>query len=179
MTAADFVNDLVRGHLSSSVNWRANVPPVPMEATRPDRLAPVVKRFFDARLEELRDFVQSLRAEDMFETWTHYVASFDTPVGTGEAPRAEDVKATDTLTVAMEFPLRYVRRTTEGLVSLYYLDNRIDLRITALPFIKEILKRSSFPAGSAAQWLDNGFQWQDVKPVLMELVRAGVLRVNH
>src|SRR5262249_40817744 len=74
MTAADFVNDLIRGHLSGSVNWRSSVPPVPLEAARSNRLPPAVKRFLDARLSELREYVQSLRAEDMYELWTHHVA---------------------------------------------------------------------------------------------------------
>ena len=179
MTAADFVDDVIRGHLSSSVNWRCNVPPVPMEATPPERLPAVVKRFFDVRLSELREHVQSLRAEDLYETWTHHVASFDTAFKMDDRPRAEEVKVTDTLTLEHDFPLRYVARPSDGSVSLYYLDNRVDLAYEALPLVKAMLKRSSFPAHLATGWLGKEFEWQDIKPVLQELVQAGILRIDR
>jgi ribosomal protein L16 Arg81 hydroxylase len=178
-TAADFVDDVIRGHLSSSVHWRSNLPPVPMEATPPDRLPPVVKRFLDARLSELRKHVQSLRAEDLYETWTHHVAAFDTPFKIDDHRDAQEVKPTDTLTLAHDFPLRYVARPGHGSVSLYYLDNRIDLAYEALPLVKTMLKRSTFPAHLATEWLGEEFDWQDVKPVLQELVQAGVLRIDR
>jgi ribosomal protein L16 Arg81 hydroxylase len=175
MTAADFVGDLVRGHLSSSVNWRSNVPPVPMAATRPDRLPAAVKRFFDARLTELRKHVRELRAEDLYEAWTHHVASFDTPLAPEGRPRTRPVAPTDTLTVAQEFPVRYVERPGEGTISLYYLNHRTDLAYATLPLVKGMLKTRTFTARAAVDWLGDGFAWHDVQPVLQGLEEAGIL----
>jgi ribosomal protein L16 Arg81 hydroxylase len=152
MTAADFVDDVIRGHLSHAVDWRRNVPPVPMESTPPDRLPREVKRFFAARLAELRSHVRSLRAEDLFETWTHHVAAFDTPLRMEDRPRAPELEAADTLRLATDFPVRYVARRGEGSVSVYFLDHRIDLAYEALPLVKGILKRPVFKARSAARW---------------------------
>ena len=179
MTAADFIDDLVRGHLSGSVDWRCNVPPVPMSSTAPNGLPPAVKSFFDARLSELRRRMQSLRAEDLYETWTHHVAAFDMPFETKEEPRAGDVKLTDTFAVTNEFPVRYIAPPNDGSLSIYYLDNRIDLRYEALPFIKEMLKSSTFSARSALRWLGDEFQWRDVKPLLQELTQAGIVRIER
>lgn len=179
MTAADFVDDLIRGHLSSSVHWRCNVPPVPMNPNRSEGLPSAVKRFFDARLSELREHVRSLRAEDLYEAWVHHVASFDTPFKIDDRPRAVEVKASDTLTLANDFPLRYVARAGDGSVSLYYLDTRIDLNYNALPLVKAMLKRSTFPAHLATKWLGEKFDWEAVKPVLQELVQAGILRIDR
>jgi hypothetical protein len=75
--------------------------------------------------------------------------------------------------------LRYVARPSDGSVSLYYLDNRVDLAYKALPLVKAMLKRSSFPAHLATGWLGKEFEWQDVKPVLQELVQAGILRIDR
>lgn len=176
MTAADFVDDLVRGHLSDSPNWRCNVPPVPMEAAPPDRLPTAVKRFFEMRLTELRKHVKTLRAEDLYETWAHHVASFDSPFDREEPPRVTDVELSDTFVRTEEFPLRYVPHN--GCLSLYHLDNRIDLRKEALPLVKALLKRRSFSAQTAMRWLGGEFDWDEVKPVLQELVQAGIVRVE-
>jgi ribosomal protein L16 Arg81 hydroxylase len=179
MTAADFVNDLIRGHLSGSVNWRSSVPPVPLEAARSNRLPAAVKRFLDARLSELREFVQSLRAEDMYELWTHHVASFDTPLGEEDSLGAPDVKETDTFKVSREFPLRYVPHPDEASVSVYFLDRRIDLAHAVLPLIKALVRRPALAARTATELLGGEFEWPAVKPVLQELVRAGILSIDQ
>jgi len=176
MTAADFVDDVIRGHLSKSVDWRTNVPPVPMAETRPDRLPVAVKRFFDARLAELRKHVQTLRAEDLYEAWTHHVASFDTPLAPDGGPGARSIAPTDTLTVTREFPVRYVERPGEGTLSLYYLNHRTDLAYVALPLVEGMLKARTFKAQAAVAWLGTGFAWTDVEPVLQGLVGAGILQ---
>ena len=178
MTAADFVDDLIRGHLSASADWRSSVPPVPMEETPPDRLPPAVKRFFEIRLAELREHVKTLRAEDLYETWVHHVASFDSPPDREEPRRVPDVRLIDTFLRTKEFPLRYVARPDDGCVSLYYLDQRIDLKQQALPLIKAMLKNSSFSAQTAMRWLGDEFDWDELKPVLQEFVQAGILRVT-
>lgn len=175
MTAADFVDDLVRGQLSTSVDWRSNVPPVPMGTTPPDRLPAAVKRFFDVRLAELRKHVRTLRADDLYEAWAHHVASFDTDLAREPALPVRAVAITDTLALAQAFPLRYVERPGEGTVSLYYLNQRVDLAFAALPLVKRILKTRTFTAQAAAGWLGDGFGWPDVQPVLQALVDAGTL----
>ncbi len=178
MTAADFVNDLVRSRLSGSVQWRRDVPPVPMEATRPGRLPPVVKRFFEARLSELREDVQSLRVEDLYQIWVNHVASFDSYFAARDRSGPQDVQVTDTLVLAEDFPVHYVVRQDENSVSLYYLNHCIDLKYDALPLVKKMLRHSTFPARLAVRWLGAGSEWGDVQPVLQELVRAGFLRVD-
>jgi len=176
LTAADFVNDLIRGHLSGSVEWRRSVPPVPAAKTPSNRLPRAVERFFEARLSELREHVRSLAARDLYETWTHHVHSSDTPFLKGEdGPRS--IEETDILKVAGEAPLHYVANRRHRSLALYYLDRRVDLEYAALPLVKAMLAASSFPARVATRWL-NGFAWQDVEPLLRGLVHAGILRVE-
>jgi ribosomal protein L16 Arg81 hydroxylase len=177
MTAADFVDDVVRGQLSSAVDWRRNVPPVSMAATHPDRLPDAVKRFFDARLAELRKRVRTLRAEDLYEAWAHHVASFDAALAP-EGPRIRSVAPADILTVAPEFPVRYVQRPNEGTLSLYYLNQRTDLAYAALPMVQGMLKARTFTAQATVGWLGDGFVWKDIEPVLRGLVDAGILHLR-
>jgi ribosomal protein L16 Arg81 hydroxylase len=178
MTAADFVDDVIRGQLSPSIDWRRSVPPVPTTATRPDRLPAPVKRFFDRRLAELRKRVRTLRADDLYEAWAHHVASFDTLL----APERAEVRAlapTDTLTVAGEFPVRYVERPAEGTLSVYYLNRRADLAHGAIGMVEAMLKARTFAARAAVGWLGDGFAWEDVEPALRGLVEAGILRLRE
>jgi Cupin superfamily protein len=178
MTAADFAADLVRGHLSRSVEWRRDVPPVPVDAAPPTQLPPAVERFFEARLSELRQHVQSLSAGDLYETWTHYVHSFDTPFTMRAAEHALEVDETDTLALVRELPLHYVVSPRNDAVSIYYFDHRLDLSYDALPLVKAMVAHASFPARQAMQWLGETFAWPDVKALLQELVRAGILRIT-
>ena len=97
----------------------------------------------------------------------------------GDEPRAENLKSTDSFILANEFALRYVARPEDGSVSLYYLNNRIDLTYDALPFIEPMLKTSNFSAQSTKRWLGDEFQWHDVNPLLQELVQAGMLHVDR
>jgi hypothetical protein len=174
-TMADFVDDLVRGRLSTQAEWRSNVPPVPIGATPPDRLPPAVKRFFDARIAELRREVRALRAEDLFEVWAHYVGAFDNDLAPESSPLACVVAETDTLALAPPFPLRFVERRAEGTVVLYRANQRVALAAAAMPLVKRITKGRPFTAEAAATWLGEGFGWHDVRPALQALVDAGIL----
>lgn len=179
MTAADFVDDLVRGHLSRSVKWRRNVPPVSLDAAPSKQLPVAVERFFEARLSELRKHVRSLRASDLYETWTHYVHSFDTPFTMQVAEQTPDINETDTLALMRELPLHYVASPHSGAVSIYYFDTRVDLSYETLPLVKAMVAHASFQAHQATRWLGKTFTWQHAKSLLQELVRAGILRVSQ
>jgi hypothetical protein len=89
------------------------------------------------------------------------------------------VRLIDSFVRTDEFPLRYVARPDDGCLSLYYLDQRIDLRKKALPLIKAMLKSSNFSAQTAMRWLGDEVDWDDVKPVLQGLVQVGILHVNR
>lgn len=179
MTAADFFDDLIRGQLSRSVAWRQNVPAVTAEETLPDRFSPMVARFFSQRLTELKRHVESLSASDLYGSWTHYVHSFDTPFEMEDKGHEIEFDETDTLSLSSEFPFRYVVSPQKLAVSLYYLDKRIDLDYEALPLVKGIASRSPFTGKQAMSWLGAGSAWPDVKPVLEELVEAGLLRISR
>jgi len=180
MTAADFFDDLVRGHLSRSVEWRRNVPAVPGNSVPTDRLSPAVERFFEDRLLELREHVQALSASDLYGLWTHYVHSFDTPFMMEEGDQTSDVREDDFFSLKRELPFQYVTSPHGGALSLYYLDKRIDLSYDALPLVKGMLAHVSFSARQATQWLGKTYAWQDTKTVLEELIRAGLLaRIIH
>ena len=178
MTAADFFDDLIRGQLSRSVAWRQNVPAVPAEETLPDRFSPTVARFFAQRLAELKRHVQSLTASDLYGSWTHYVHSFDTPFEMEGKGRAIDFDEADRMSLSPEFPFRYVVSPQNLAVSLYYLDKRIDLDYQALPIVEGIAAHSSFTGRQVMGWLGAGSDWEDAKPVLQELVEAGLLRIS-
>jgi ribosomal protein L16 Arg81 hydroxylase len=179
MTAADFIDDLIRGHLSVSENWRCNVPPVLMEMTRVDGLPATVEGFFDARLLELRHFVKTLRAKDLYEAWTYHIASFDSPIDSKELQPSPVLKITDRLVRTKGFPLRYVVHPKESLLSVYYLDIRIDLNKAALPLVKAMIKNSNFTGLMAMRWLGKNFRWAEVRSVLQKLVEARVLCVER
>ena len=178
MSAADFVNDLVRGHLSGAVEWRRSVPPVPMGSTPPDRLPAEVRRFFEARLAELRQHVGRLSADDLYEVWAHHVASLDTPFGEAVQPPGPELAPDDRLSLTSDLPVRYVAHPSEDRVSVYRLDRRVNLRLDALPLVQQMLRRPSFRADAAAGWLGAGFDWSDVRPALAALAEAGILRVE-
>jgi len=176
-TTADVVEDTLRNSLSRSESWRSNVPPVLAEDVPPGRLPPPVEQFFEARLGELRTLVRSLRAEDLYASWLRGVATFESPLGPPAEERAPSVAAGDVLTVARDIPLRFVTNPDTRAISLYHLDQRIDLAEAARPLVEALVKTSRFPARRACTWLGKGYAWEDVAPLLQELVRAGILRV--
>jgi len=176
-TTADVVEDTLRTSLSRSQSWRSNVPPVLAGDLRPGHLPAPVKRFFDARLAELRTQVRALRAEDLYASWLRGTATFESPLGRSIGDPTPSVTARDVLTVAREVPLRFVTNRDTGTISLYHLDRRIDLAEAARPLVEALVKTSRFPAGRACTWLGKGRTWEDVAPLLQELVRVGLLRV--
>ena len=176
-TTADVVEDTLRTSLSRSESWRSNVPPVLAGDLRPGHLPAPVKRFFDARLAELRTQVRALRAEDLYASWLRGTATFESPLGRSIDDARPSLTARDVLTVAREVPLRFVTNRDTGTISLYHLDRRIDLAEAARPLVQALAKTSRFPAGRACTWLGEGCTWEDVAPLLEELVRVGILRV--
>jgi hypothetical protein len=177
MTAADFFADLLRGQLSRAAEWRQGAPPVPVDAVPPAELPPVIERFFAARLSELQQHVQSLRANDLYEIWTHYVHSYATPFPLLAADPSMEVKETDTLVLVRELPLQYLVSPDRDAVTLYFFDHRLDLSYAAMPLVQAMITHTSFPARQAGLWLGETFAWPDVKALLQELVRAGILQV--
>ncbi len=176
-TTADVVDATLRASLSRSESWRGNVPPVLAEDVRPGRLPVPVEQFFDARLAELRKLVRSLRAEDLYDSWLQGTATFESPLGRRVEEHVAGVAAGDVLTVSRDVPLRFVTNRDAQTISLYHLDQRIDLAEAARPLVQALAKTSSFPASRACKWLGKGFTWEDVEPLLQELVRVGILRV--
>ena len=176
-TTADVVDDTLRTSLSRSERWRSNVPPVLARDLRPGQLPPSVKRFFDARLAELRRQVRSLRAEDLYASWLRGTATFESPLGRSVDDTAPSLTPRDVLTVAREVPLRVVTNRETRSISLYHLDRRVDLAEAARPLVDALARASRFPAARACTWLGKGSTWDDVAPVLRELVRVGILRV--
>jgi hypothetical protein len=177
MTAADFVDDLVRGGLSGSEKWRKSIPPVPMNRARSNYLPSAVHSFFNARLGELRTYVNTLHAEDLYEAWTHHLASFDTPFQVEkEFPSVGEVVLTDQFTVNRDFPLRWIPHPGEGSHTLYFQDRSIVLADETLPLLKVLLRRSSLSARSAAKLLGADVEWSQVKTLLEALLQTGVLQ---
>ena len=175
-TTADVVDDAIWASLCRSENWRSNVPPVLAEDVRPGCLPAPVEQFFEARLAELRTLVRSLRAEDLYASWLRSVATFDSPLGRRAEERAPSVASSDVLTVTRDLPLRLVTNPDTRTISLYHLEQRIDLAEAARPLVEALGKTSSFTAGRACKWMGEGYAWEDVAPLLQELVRAGILR---
>lgn len=138
-----------------------------------------MERFFDARLLELRHFVKTLRAKDLYEAWTYHIASFDSPIKSEELRPSPVLKITDTFSRTKRFPLRYVVRPKENTLSVYYLDIRIDLNKRALPLVKAMLKKPDFTGHMAMRWLGEEFRWAEVRSVLQKLVEARVLCVER
>ena len=157
MTAADFVDDVIRGHLSSSVNWRSNRAACTHGGDSTGAVASGGPTLLRCSFVGAAGTRAVAARRDLWSTWTHHVASFDTPFKMDDRPVAEEVKVTDTLTLGHDFPLRYVARPSDGSVSLYYLNTRVDLAYEALPLVKAMLKRSSFPAHLATGWLGKEF----------------------
>jgi len=176
-TTADVVDDTLRTSLSRLENWRSNVPPALVGELRPGQLPASVKRFFDARLAELRTQVRSLRAEDLYASWLRGTATFESPLGRSVEDAAPSVTPRDVLTVAREVPLRVVTNRETRTISLYHLDQRVDLAEAARPLVNALARTSRFPAARACTWLGKGRTWDDVAPLLQELVRVGILRV--
>jgi ribosomal protein L16 Arg81 hydroxylase len=177
-TTADIVEDTLRTSLSRLERWRSNVPPVLTRDLRPGRLPASLKRFFDARLAELKRQVRSMRAEDLYASWLRRTATFESPLGRSLDDTAPSLTPRDVLTVTREVPLRFVTNEGTGTISLYHLDQRVDLAEAARPLVEALARRSRFPAGRACAWLGRGCTWDDVVPVLQELVRVGILRVT-
>jgi ribosomal protein L16 Arg81 hydroxylase len=178
-TTADIVEDTLWQSLSRRESWRSNVPPVLPRELRPGRLPAPVKRFFDARLAELRRQVRDLRAEDLYASWLRRTAIFESPLGRSLEPTAPALTPRDMLTVAREVPLRFVINADTATITLYHLDQRIDLAGAARPLVEALGRTSRFPAARACAWLGKGWTWDDVAPLLGELVRVGILRAER
>jgi hypothetical protein len=174
MTAADFVDDAVRGNLGHLPAWRASIPPSvsPAENALPSELA----EFFAARLGELRRVVNALRPEDLYETWAHHVASLDTPLRAPRHAGPARVSEQDHFRVLRTFPLRCAHDPSRGSITLYYLDNRLELSADCLPMIQLIQRQSSFSGSEALSALGGHFAWKDVAPILELLVSEGALQ---
>jgi hypothetical protein len=43
--------------------------------------------------------------------------------------------------------------------------------------VEALARRSRFPAARACAWLGKGTSWEDVAPLLQELIRVGILRL--
>jgi ribosomal protein L16 Arg81 hydroxylase len=177
-TTADLVEDTLRGSLSRLESWRSNVPPVLPHDLRPGRLPAAVKQFLDARLTELRRQVRSMRAEDLYASWLRRTATFESPLGRTLDDKVTSLTPRDILTVTREVPLRFVTSDDTKTISLYHLDQRVDLAAAARPLVEALARTSRFPAERACTWLGKGWTWDDVAPVLQELVRVGVLKVS-
>jgi len=176
-TTADIVEDTLRASLSRLESWRSNVPPVLTRDLRPGQLPAPVKRFFDARLAELKRQVRSMRAEDLYASWLRRTATFESPLGRSLDATAPSLTPRDVLAVTREVPLRFVTNEGTGTISLYHLDQRVDLAEAARPLVEALARTSRFPAARARTWLGQGYTWDDVAPLLQELVRVGILRV--
>jgi ribosomal protein L16 Arg81 hydroxylase len=177
LTAADLIVDVLRGHLSSSESWRASVPPSPVSASPADRLPPEVAVFLDDRLGELRELISVLTVEVLYETWLHHVASSNGRVGATNRPPARRIDPSDAMSPATKFPVRYVQHPNDRVVTVYYLDHRIDMDRDTLPLINAIVERRSFRAGTVTEWITT-YDWSDIEPVLSTLLHAGILNVT-
>jgi ribosomal protein L16 Arg81 hydroxylase len=176
-TTADLVEDTLRTSLSRREGWRSNVPPVLARDLRPGRLPAAVRRVFEARLAELRREVRSLRAEDLYASWLRGAATFESSLGQSAEDATPDIGPRDVLIVARDIPLRFVVNRDTRAISLYRLHQRVDLAETARLLVHALARTSRFPAARACAWLGKGTTWDDVAPVLQELVRVGILRI--
>ena len=64
-----------------------------------------------------------------------------------------------------------------GTISLYHFGQRVDMAEAARPLVEALARYSRFPARRACTWLGTGTRWDDVAPLLQELVRVGILRI--
>jgi ribosomal protein L16 Arg81 hydroxylase len=176
-TTADVVEDTLRASLSRSEAWRSNVPPVLARDLRPGRLPRSVKRVFEARLAELRRQVRALRAEDLYASWLRGTATFESPLGQSVEGSPPSLGPRDVLTVTRGVPLRIVTDRDRRTISLYHLGHRVDVAESARPLVEALARATRFPAARACAWLGKGTAWEDVAPLLQELVRVGILRI--
>jgi ribosomal protein L16 Arg81 hydroxylase len=176
-TTADVVEDTLRTSLSRREGWRRNVPPVLPRDLRPGQLPAAVKRVFEARLAELRRQARSLRAEDLYASWLRGVTTFESALGQSVDSAAPDVSPRDVLVVTRDVPFRFVANRQTRTLSLYRLQQRVDVAEAARPLVDALARTSRFPAARACTWLGKGTTWDDVAPLLRELVRVGILRV--
>jgi hypothetical protein len=176
MTASDIVGDLFRAQLCAMSDWRRDIPPALAPTAPASNLPPNVRHFFESRLLELQQCVRSLRADDIFNLWAHHVHSFDTPFMFRSAGQRPRIKHNDVLCPASDFTFHYVEAPGQKAVTLYYLDNRLDLSYSALPIVKRIIANSPFTAYEAKAWLGKMGTWPAVKQLLEKLVRAGILK---
>lgn len=176
-TAVDIVEETLRTSLARSESWRRNVPPVLAADVRPGRLPAPVERFFEARLAELRRQVRSLRAEDLYASWLRGLATFESPLGPQGSEPAPSLAPDDVLRVSRDVPLRVVTNPDTQTISLYRLDQRLDLAGAARPLVEALTRTARFPARRACKWLGEDYTWEDVAPLLQALVRAGFLHL--
>jgi hypothetical protein len=171
-SAADLVDDVLRGTLGPQDQWRASIPPVLAQSCPPNRLPPTVERFLEERLTELRETVTRLTPADLYPAWADHIAAVT--AGTSETEQIDlGISPDDELHVNDDAPLRYVYDA--GGLRLYHRDARIVLDAAALPVVEQLAAHPEFAARDAASW-GGTHAWEDVAALLSALVQGGVLR---
>lgn len=177
---AAFLDRLLEPVFLPDPDWRHGTPCATgaAEGTLPDEVAD----YFRDRLDQLRTLLDVLREDDLHlaRTWQRLVVAGAAPWGLPlPAPDEDTALARDEpLAHAGGYPVGYTLHAPTETLYLYHGPTELAVRgAAAVAFFRALAATPRFRAEDATRWSATGetLDWQSVEPMLLRLLRAGVL----
>lgn len=184
-----FLNMFSRFLLSAFVSqpeWR-HLPAIPTASLTPGRVPAEAKEFFAARLQEVRDYIDTLSPDSMAfnREWHKVLAdpgemilSYLLPTQTEQSEPA--IEPNDMLRLLKYAPMAYtfgIDAEGERSFYLYFANKELSVKGQWVPFLQTLVQQERFVALSATRWAEDGqsYPWETVQAYLQVLVDQGML----
>lgn len=181
----DLINPVLNDLLFGQPDWR-HLPSINPTTAEPGELPTEAKRFFAARLAELRAALDLITPEsfELNRQWQKFIA--DPGVGTltrmslpetGSSDRP--VQRKEILRISKRAPITYALGTDgdgDPCLHLYFATREMSVAGEWVPFLQTMVAQQRFTAESAMTWAENGqYPWKTVREYLETLLDQGLL----
>jgi len=184
-----FLNLFSRFLLSTFVGrpeWR-HLPAIPAAGVPPGRVPNEVKKFFAARLQEVGEFVETLKPDslDFNREWHKLLAAPGElilpqllPAPAEQGKRA--IEPGDVLRLSKTGPITHtfgIDADGQRSFYLYFADKELSLSGQWFDFLQTLVHQESFVAESATRWAHDRqpYDWETVRTYLQVMLDQGIL----
>ena len=175
---------ILAAKLNGDADWRAPVPPVPLESTPVCGLPAEVEAFFAARIAQVKAAVDTLTPGDLAHIWRTEVGRYDFEVvdtgSEGAATSGRPVAIDHGTSFDVPRPVFCVavpEQDADAGLHVFFADRHITLPLSSGAFIEHLSHHAHFRAADALHWADDGtaLAWDEVAEALGALLAAGVI----